>query len=206
MYKKITRNISTLIILMICACSGYCQKLSLPQFKQLIVETVHTYQSSSYEDTIVFTGGMSAPKLDKQGPEYALVEFINFMASGDADGAKSKWTIDSIKLISKRNNQIPKSDLIKSMRVQNEGVNFQFVNKIVYGNYVIIELKLSKNEQAKPIPNETYALVSENSIWKLTQELADDPVMCCSNSSQSRLRKVGVPGGEFKQVLKALNQ
>ncbi len=206
MYKKIALNLSTLIILTICANSGYCQKLSLPQFKQIIVETVHTYQSFSYEGTVDFIGGGATPKLDKQGPEYALAEFINLMAIGDVDSATSRWTSDSIKLISKRNNQIPKSDLITSMRVQNEGINFQFVNKLVYGNYVILELKLSKNQQTKPIPNESYALVSENSIWKLTQELADDPVMCCSNSSQSRLRRVGVPGGEFKQVLKALSQ
>lgn len=131
MHKKINRNISILIVLILYASIGHCQKLSPPKYKQLIVETVHTYQSFSYEDTIVFTGGISVPKLDNQGPEYALAEFINFMAKGDVDSATSKWTKDSIKLISKRNNLISQSDLVKSMRTQNEAINFKFVNKIM---------------------------------------------------------------------------
>ena len=71
---------------------------------------------------------------------------------------------------------------------------------------MILNLKARRVGSKSPESFDSYALIQENSIWKLTQELADDPVMCCRNSGQARIQRVGVPGGEFRQMLEVLKK
>lgn len=206
MLNNVRRYFSIAFLLFIVCGPAFALKLAPPNIRQLIVETVYTYQVFAYEEVVNFTAGVSMPKIEEQTPEYALADYLSLLATGKVQIAMSRWTTDSQMLIAKRNKNFTIEQLAKNTRAQNEGVVFTFVGRITYGNFVILHLKSTRAGSKSPETFDSYALIRENSSWKLTQELADDPVMCCRDAGQARIQRVGVPGGEFRQMLEALKQ
>jgi hypothetical protein len=180
------------------------QKLSSPKHKQIIVEYSHIFETYEYLEKYSFVAGKSMPQVENQNPEFVLATYLNSLAKGDVASGLKLWTVESQKLIARQNKNMTTNELVKNVKAQNEGLNFSFINKIKYGDYVIIDLNITSKIDSSLNKMESYALISENSIWKLTQDLADDPVMCCRKNNQNRIQKMGIPGGDFKQIIKAL--
>lgn len=182
------------------------QTMTDSKFQQIIVETIHTYKSESYKEKLSFVSGITKPKFSDDSPETVLVEYLTALATGEVDQAIEYWTIDSKKLIQNKNTKISKDELIKSAKALNYKSEIEFVARITYASYSIVELKFKyANSKSEPTL-ETYALTKQDGKWKLTQELADDPVVCCRNNARNRIQRVGIPGGDFKKILDTLNK
>jgi hypothetical protein len=182
------------------------QKLGPASARQLIVETSYQYSRSSYAEAPGFTAGKDLPAVDQTGPEMALARYLSALAKGQVRESLAAWNADSQKLIRKKNSGISDKELRQSMVTSNNGVHFDLLARVVYGDYVIIEIA-PRAQPGQPKPEtDSYALKKTGAAWLLTQELADDPVMCCRDSGQQRIRRVGVPGGDFRRTLEALNR
>lgn len=92
------------------------------------------------------------------------------------------------------------------MVATNNGVRFDLLARVVYGDYMIIEIVPRAQPGQPKAETDSYALKKVGPAWLLMQELADDPVMCCRDSGQQCIRRVGVPGGDFRRVLEAMNR
>lgn len=182
----------------------YSQNFSIPVVKDLIVETSYTYMKIGYSDPISFTAGKSMPAVLDGSPEAILAEFLTHLAKGEVDVAIKYWATESQKLIKKKNASYTLAEMKKSAIALNAGVTFQLVSRIVYNDYVIIETQIINSKEKATQPIDSYALKKEDGMWRLTQDLADDPVMCCRDSPESRIKRVGIPGGEFRKVLESL--
>ncbi|MDN3542999.1 MAG: hypothetical protein ACK4S6_04270 [Roseateles asaccharophilus] len=180
------------------------QELQPPRMQQLIVETLHTYQVSAYRTPVVFVAGEGGAPLSGRTPAAVLASYLNKLAAGDMDGALKSWTASSQRFIEKRNAKFATADLVAAAKAQHAGTRYEFSKQISYGDYVIIELQSSRLELSKTVATDAYALTREDGEWRLTQALADDPVMCCRAAPNSRIQRIGVPGGDFKQLLEAL--
>jgi hypothetical protein len=185
---------------------SHAQKLGTPAARQLIVETSYLYTRYPYAEAIGFTANKDLPAVEQAGPEMALARYLTALARGQVNESLAAWTADSQKLIRKKNSSISESELRQSMVTTNNGVRFDLLARVVYGDYVMIEI-VPRPQPGQPKPEtDSYALKKVGLAWLLTQELADDPVMCCRDSGQQRIRRVGVPGGDFRRVLEAMNR
>jgi len=180
------------------------QELQPPRMQQLIVETLHTYQVASYRTPVVFVAGEGTVPLSGKTPAAALASYFHRLATGDIEGALNSWSASSRRFIERRNAKVATKDLVAAAKAQHSGTRYEFSKQISYGDYVIIELQSSRLELSKTVATDAYALTREDGEWRLTQALADDPVMCCRAAPNSRIQRIGVPGGDFKQLLEAL--
>lgn len=156
-------KLKTLITIISCALfltsNAQSQTMMDTKFQQIIVETIHNYQSETYKEKLSFVSGNSKPNLSGNSPEAVLFEYLTALAVGDVDQALEYWTVDSKKFIQNKNSKISKEELIKSAKALNYKSEVEFVARITYAAYSILELKFKyANSKSEPTL-ESYALI-----------------------------------------------
>jgi hypothetical protein len=177
-------------------------RLGTPTMKSLQVEYSHVFTVKPYEGQPVFSSAQ-ANTLPAQSPERQLLSYFAAMGNAEVERAMNFWTTASRTMIRAQNSKISTEQLQQSMRGMFGGVSSQLIQRIDYGRFVLIEVQFQRAD-GKPGLLETYALEQEGGKWRLTQALADDPVMCCWNNPTGRVQRVAQPGGDLAKVLQTM--
>lgn len=159
--------------------------------KALIVETVYPYSVAALQPALVVQPlTRSAASFDR--PEDAMVAHFSAMLAGDFEWFMSTWTAPSQALMRSRDQQRARKPAYWTglwSKVY-AGRRIELLNRIDYGEYVLIEYGLYAPGEQSPGFRDTVATVKENGRWKLTQELAREPILANWNSTSGRVQVV----------------
>jgi hypothetical protein len=177
-------------------------RLGAPTMKSLQVEYSHVFTVKPYEGQPVLASAQTNA-LPPQSPERQLLSYFAAMGNAEVERAVNHWTTASRTMIRAQNAKISTEELQQSVRGMFSGVSSKFMQRIEYGRFVLIEVQFISADGKSGLL-ETYALEQEAGQWRLTQALADDPVMCCWKNSTGRVQRVAQPGGDLAKVLQAM--
>jgi hypothetical protein len=172
---------------------------------QLTVETTHVYSRRVFSESkpVPLAGsGFSTRKT----AEDTLLDYYKHLSKGDIDQAWLLWDKGSQNVLRARFGKQPKQELSETSRKMFANGFAKLTSTIEYGEFRIVEAIVLNDQGKVQVPSETMALVNDRDSgeWRLTHALADDPVMCCWNSKERRIRRIAVPGGEGPTSLRAL--
>lgn len=180
-------------------------KFSRPAHRSITVEYVHPYSEMKYLDGKVYSKG-DYGQWDPSSAEANILMYFSALGSGDIDASLKFWAKNSHSFIRKRIDSKPRKEVISAMRQAHSGVWVKFLARVEYGNYLILEI--AKGVGAVPegdkLVTEDYAFIQEDGIWRLTQDLVDDPVFCCRKNPSGRERRLGKPGGDFMKFMQLI--
>lgn len=147
-----------------------------PVYKTLIVETIYPFSLIEFKSPIDVQVLQERSRASYSSPEEALSAHFSAMIKGDFDWFKETWTTSawvSMQEANKKNNR--GSEFWLGMwRKSLAEKHFQLVNWINYGSYVLVEYQLvGKNGKTG---SGIVALIKEQGDWRVTQDLAKDPI------------------------------
>ena len=168
-------------------------KVSSEVTKQLIVETIYTYRVMKYEQPVTINLLTKEDQSSYSTPEDAVAAHFSAMYAGNHDWFMNSWTKDSQIKMRERDISLRRTPEFwldtwkKILPVK----TVQLVTRIESGSYVFIEYQLVSRETNQPTFHDTLALKDEDGKWRITQELAADPVLAAWNAPVPRIQQVG---------------
>ena len=160
------------------------------EFKTLIVENVYSYELNKYtpsKQLNLITDRKSASYAD---PAAALVAHFSAMKAADFDWFLNSWSANSRVEMMVRDKKLNRSSSYWIDLWSNWGVgdSFELLNWIQYGRYVLIQYQLKSVNGNKKLIVDTVALIKDGQEWKLTQDLANDPILVNWNNQRGRIQ------------------
>lgn len=172
--------------------------------KSLIVTEVYTFSYKPYSNSQAIRLS-EYRQVPSENPEITLISYLAHLGKGETDVSLKFWDDQSQKLIKRKNANVSAEELSKGTRAMFGSASVRFQYRLDYGKYTILQVELLQpNQLKKDSLVEKYVLVKNGVEWKLTQDLADDPVYCCWDAPNGRINQTGVPGRGFPAVLKSL--
>lgn len=161
-----------------------------PTFKTLIVETVHPYSLTTLQPAQPVALVKSRAAASFSAPEHTLAAHFSAMVTHDFDWFLSTWSAEAQPLVTRREKASGKTReaTFASWDRMLKGREIKLLSWIVYGKYVLIDYGIFVNGQAEPVFSDTVALKPEGGGWKLTQELAADPILLGWKAPNGRLQ------------------
>lgn len=152
--------------------------LDAGEYRTLIVEHVRVYAVQKYSPPFGLTRvTRDAARYDK--PEDTLAAYFSSMQSGDFDWNNETWTAASVALMKSRDRQAGKSpdDWKREWAAFYPERRIKLISRIAYGDYVLVEYRTEPANGSGPSTADTLALVRTGAGWRVTQELAEDPIL-----------------------------
>ena len=179
-------------------------ELSPATNRSLIATEVYTFSHRAYANSQAIR--LSDHKqAGSDNPETVLLGYLANLGRGDTSSALKFWDERSQKLIQRKNIKATSEDLSKGSRATFGSASVRFQSRLDYGKYTILVIELFQpNQLKKDAQVEKYTVLKEGIEWKLTQDLADDPVYCCWDAPLGRINQAGIPGRGFPEILKSL--
>lgn len=163
--------------------------LSTPDIRNLIVERIYPYTVQKY--TPPFALPEAAPSRGAAStPEEALACYFSSMKEGDFGWNNSCWTAESVSLMRQldaRNRRTP-AQWVAEWRSFYPARDIVLLHRIEFARFVLIEYQTRRRDGAGSVTSDTLALTKAGDGWKLTQELADDPIMTHWRSDKPRVQ------------------
>ncbi len=162
--------------------------LGTPAYRALTVEMVYTYSVTPYAPALRVVP--VEPALASYAtPEDALIANLSSLAAANFAWNNQTWTVPSVQEMEKRDKEQGETAAKWEARWKTlyVGKRFELLNRIDYSKYVLIEYRVTAQAGGAPIVD-TASLVKEGGLWKLTQELAADPILVHWNSPQRRVQ------------------
>ncbi len=155
------------------------ERLSVPRYKTLSVETVYPYSIQTYTPPWSVSTTVARAQARYDTPEACLEAYFSSMAAFDYSWNNQAWDSKSLAqmALGDRRDGMTPDKWIALWRENFAGRAFELLTKITYGKYVLIEYQRLPLAKGEPAAVETMALVLENKEWKLTQALASDPLL-----------------------------
>jgi hypothetical protein len=171
---------------------------SHPMLKSLIVEQVLVYKISTYTPPVILDLSLTSKLVSFESPEEAVKAHFSAMVQKNFPAFMETWTKESQVLISKRNLDLNRSEvfLINAWGKALAGQTIELTSKVEYDKYIIIGYRMIPDHKEDKIFEDSVALVKQNNQWKLTQELAADPILMYWHNPIGRVQIV--PDVPFK--------
>ena len=163
-------------------------KTQAAKSKQLIVETVYKFDLFDYERAATVSIGTLVVNEKALTPEDAIARLVKAFVSKDYARMRTSWTNDSLRLMDGVDKKFGIDSLVRFKQIADtyKGTDINFNTKIVFDKYILIEFNLKDLE--KTILRDTMVAVLENNEWKITQELAGNPIVSNWNAQTGRVR------------------
>ena len=163
-------------------------KTSAATAKQLVVENVYRYETMGYvQDTKISID--TRPWNEKSiNPEDCLIKLAKAFREKNYSRMQSVWTGDSLRMMQAIDKKagIESENRFMQVAERYHGDAIYFHTKVVFEKYVLIEFSIQKSTTL--ILRDTMALVQVQGEWKLTQELAGNPIVANWNAPAGRVR------------------
>lgn len=165
------------------------------QQKQVVEEIVHQFRVQKFEQPLMFSGVVSKSNLE---PEFVWIQYINALKLGRLDDAVALWDEESKRKIEQDMQQrgMTKSGLAEKWRSLYENKEFFVRERIVYGSRYVLLPYYEAVAGSTPLLRETLAFVKVRDGWRLTLDLAENPVKIGWMSSGERIRRLANPDRE----------
>jgi len=157
-------------------------------YRSLTVEMTYVYSVTPYSPAY------AVKLVDQKGasyatPEDALIANLSSLAATNFAWNNQTWTAASVRDMEQRDRAdgTTPRDWETRWKTLYAGKRFDLLNRIDYGRYVLIEYRVSGAPGGKPMVD-TAALAKDGQQWKVTQELAADPILQHWNSPQRRVQ------------------
>ena len=205
-YKKLPILFFSLYVLLV-ANTCFAQEikkyiLSEPSTKLIILEETFPFVIRKYSptDRQIIPSFKSIEKQPVVSVELALIRYFSLLHEANFEQIPNEWSKSSQPFVRKLMNR-PRSELSSARANLYQNSEIEFLSKIEYGKYILIEARLLDSKGVRK-DQDTFAFENEDGRLKLTQDLADDPVMCCWKNASNRIRRAGIPGRGFPDILK----
>lgn len=156
---------------------------------QIIEEVAHPFSVYTYSTPFEISETTDLTKMP--APERAVAEWLRAMQRGSYDAAFASWDADSQKRITERNAQQRKTKQDWEKEWSNVYRNKPVVLKqrIVYGEYMLVPYWFAEDRD-RVEPAETATLKKEQDTWKVTLELAANPVLTSWTKPGTRVQRL----------------
>lgn len=165
------------------------------QQRQVIEEVIYPFQIRTYENPWMLP---SLPTSSKKDPEFVLALYLQAMKSGNYDEALSLWDNQSQEKIREFDRQTgrTKADWVNEWRRRFSEKSFSIKERIIYGDrYTLIPYYEIAKGSAFEF-RETLAFVKSGDEWRLTLDLAENPVKIKWMNPDERIRRLVNPNKE----------
>jgi hypothetical protein len=169
---------------------AHASKLVGQQFKILIVETAYPYKLSKYAPPMTIAFVREKAAISYETPEDALISFFSSMNAKDFQWNSETWTDTSLRGMEARDlaTKTSPDDWVAGWEKSYVGRQIELVSRIEYAKYVLIEYRMLPRSPNEKVFEDTLALTQENGRWKLTQELAADPMLTYWKTPNNRVQ------------------
>jgi len=148
-----------------------------PEYKSLIVETVHPYRVREYVPPLVLATDVTKAATAFDHPERTLAAYFSAMARGSYSDFLSCWTADSVSQLEAVNKKLQRSP-DQWQRIWAETISGRKVvatHWINYGRYILVNYRIEQRAPSVESPEAVAVLMEETpGRWKLTQALRAD--------------------------------
>ena len=206
--EKLFRAIAVPVFLAshIWASSVSAMPLDRPSEQQRIVETIFTFSVASYKTNELDAINKKSLSASADSPERTLLDYLALAERGDAVAALALWDRRGRSLIEKKNASVSAAQLSSAMSLLHKGLRIRFLDRMDANNYVVVRIEKQPFQRTE-VETDWFALRREGGVWRLTQDLADDPIACCFHEkTDTRVRRVGVVGGDFRKMLEEFSR
>lgn len=166
-------------------------KTTPSRIRSLVVEKTYLFRVLEVTPPVRLTADAYPAPLDAASPpESVLQEQFMAMKQGDYARFMNTWTAASQNDLNARNaaSKRDKAFWIAKWRELLPGKAIELRNFVVYARFVLIQYALVDARTGAQAGKDTVAFVRENGIWKMTQELAYDPVLASWDEPTGRIR------------------
>ena len=164
-------------------------ELGNSEIKQLIVETLYLFKVQEYKRPLKLRS-IKKGEASYKTPEEALEAHFSSLYAGDFTWNGQTWTVDSLKELTANDVRTNKTPDYWVSRWKKEFANnfVQLTHRLEYGKYVLIAYEIRLQSRDVKVLEDTLALTKENGYWKLTQAIAQDPVLAHWKNPEKRVR------------------
>ncbi|WP_018413422.1 hypothetical protein [Methyloversatilis thermotolerans] len=152
--------------------------LNAGEYKTLIIENVRVYVIQKYTPPFELTR-VARAEARYESVEDALASYFSSMQSGDFDWNNETWTAASVALMKARDQQARKTpdDWKREWAAFYPQRRIKLISRVSYDKYVLVEYRTEPVNGSGPATTDTLALVRAGAGWRITQELAEDPIL-----------------------------
>ena len=150
------------------------------RIKALVVEKTYLYRVYEVAPPVrLDPDAFPATDASAKRPEATLQEQFVAMKTGDYQRFLNTWTVASQADLNARNkaNKQDKDFWLAKWHQLLPGKALEVRNFIVYARFVLIQYALVDVRSGAVAGKDTVAFVKENGVWKMTQELAYEPIL-----------------------------
>jgi len=160
-------------------------------YKNMIVETVYPLKVQQYSPNKKLVLLADQAKASYSHPEETLQAHFSAMAELNFEWFLTTWDSQSANQITKKNRELNRDSsywtgLWKKMLA---GRDVELTHWVNYGRYVLIAYRIKAMNATEKEFSDTVALTKEGNYWKLTQELANDPILTYWNAPSGRVQR-----------------
>ncbi|MCZ6623297.1 MAG: hypothetical protein O7B35_03525 [Deltaproteobacteria bacterium] len=148
--------------------------------KTLVEEITHEYYVRKYSPPVKVVFVEKQEECSYSSPEEIVIAHLSAMAAVDYEWDVSCWNEESQKINAAqyRSANITPDHLKEKWKEVFKGSQFELVTRVDFRGGVVIEYKVIRQSNAKPktFTFQNVAKKQADGKWKLTQELASNPV------------------------------
>jgi hypothetical protein len=163
---------------------------SQPVTKTLVVEQLHVFRLAKYSPPYLLRLDVKSGAPSFATPEDAVLAHFRAMKQRDFSKFMTTWTKDSQAFMRKRDEERGRAEAfwVSAWEKALERQKVELSSWLQYGKYILIEYRMSREDGPGTVFEDTVALTRENGEWKLTQELAADPILANWNAPTGRIQ------------------